>query len=193
MYLKTIVVATLLAGTAYAVPAHADAVLAFQQVGTDVFATLSGSLDIDGLTATGPAINVGEAVTPAFASVQVGVAPMTYYEDQITGPASWGAGTTPIPPTSSSGDSFTVSGAARSLFLPAEYTSNSSLNSTMLFANNTLAAMGFTLGDYGYEFPSGDTLTVRVGDSPVPEPATMLLVGSGFGLATLLGRRKRKA
>ena len=194
--MKKCVLIALLVGCAYATPARAAAIMSFDQVGTDVVGTLSGSLDLTGMTADAlPSTFVGAGVEPNLAGFSIGTVgdPQTHYT-QVTGPTSFGSGGYTGADNSSATD-FAVygGGPTTGLWVPVGYTSGNPLSGTLLFSNATFSSLGLTPGTYLYTLGSGDTVTVQIGPAaPVPEPASMLLLGSGFS-AALLRRRRRKA
>ena len=82
---------------------------------------------------------------------------------------------------------------AQDIFLPTGYVSGTTLNSSSIFLGTTLADLGLLNGSsYTYNYGTGlnaDSIVFNVG-APVPEPASMALVGAGlFGL---VASRRRK-
>ena len=185
---KSVLIAGLVAvgvGVA-AAPANAAFTLYLQQVGSDVVATGSGTIDTAGLTFFD---NGGD--TAAFepdAAVASG-GPTTFADADIyegfTGPTTFGSGDNTFP-TSGSGDAVSVIGSAGQLFLPAGYVSGTALSDTDTYANQTFATLGFTPGTYTYTFGSGANADSFVVTS-APEPALSVLALAGLGLL----RRRR--
>ena len=110
------------------------------------------------------------------------------------GPSDWGGGDV-FRTTSQSGGAFAIIGAAgpfqpNAIGVPTGYVSGTPLSSTMTFANQTVAGMGFDQGRYVYTLPN-DRLTVDIG--VVPEPATWAMMLVGFGAAGAALRRRRRA
>ncbi len=178
--------------------AHAAIVIDIEQVGSDVIGTVSGSLDLTGLTNNGTILNsIGVRGTPGFFGGGANGRLQAY--TGITGPVNWGTGGVTFP-SSASGDLFAFNpdfiGSPR-IFVPIGYASNSAISSTASFAGATLASLGLDAGVYSYTAPN-DTITVNIGQlGAVPEPATWAFMIFGFGaIGGALrsnGRRQRKA
>lgn len=174
-----------------ATSAQAAAVMSFQQVGADVVGTLSGSLDLSGMTASPGYTSNSFGVNPQdglFGTGAVGSA-QTGYLDQISGPVSFGSGG--AAGSSTSGDAVFLWGAGNDLWLPAAYASGSALSGLLTFSGTTLAGLGLTLGDHVYTLTSRDTLTVRIGPQAVPEPGNLPLVLTALALLGLPALRRR--
>ena len=180
--------------TAVLIPAAARAAVTIDiiEVGPDLLATTSGSLDLTGLTFDFPVGN-----TPGIASFDAFVAtggPGTNVEyEGFTGPSTWGSGNF-APASSSSGTYFSVDGSLLALDVPTGYVSGSPISSTATWLGQSFASLGLIPGTYVYATPN-DTITVNVGlrVAAVPEPATwaMMLVGF-FGMALAIRRGRRR-
>ena len=78
------------------------------------------------------------------------------------------------------------------LWLDKGYISESPIEFSSTYLGQTLDSLGLTIGTYNWTLPS-DTVTMNIvgGTAPVPEPATMLLLGSG--IAAISGIRRRRS
>ena len=174
-----------------AAPARADLVITFSQVGPDVVATATGSLDLTGLTYDRTSLE-GSYVIPNLPAVAVGPATNTstdFYTGVISGPSSFGTGGVTF---ASSGTGDHISLSASEVGVSAGYVSGSSLSGSSTFAGQTFASMGLTPGTYTYTLP-GNTIIVQVGPAAVPEPATTALFGLGVAGVFGVVRRRRSS
>ena len=182
-----------LAASVATVPARAAYIVTFAQVGPDVVAAGSGSLNINSLAFLGGGAGDGSSfsagVSPSTADVTTGAAADFDLYLVGTGPSSFGLGGT-TSASGASGDPVGVLGGVV-IVVPTGYASNTALTDTATYAGQTIASLGLTPGAYVYSFGSGanaDTFTVDV--TSVPEPASLSLLGAGlFGFA--MTRRKR--
>ena len=175
---------------ALAAPARAVVVINIQQVGSDVVATSSGSLDLSGLglvTANGstsfdymsPSSGILFVGTPGSSSVYTG----------FTTSGNLGSGSF-TSANSNSGDLMGADMADSYLFLPHNYASGSNIAGSATWSVATFGTLGLTAGSSLTYSWSGDSITVNV-LSPVPEPATAALL-SGCGAAFLVGIYRRR-
>ena len=163
--------------------------------GSDVNATLSGSLNV-GTPYSTVDVSGSSGLFPALAGLAFATGPVTQASlyPGLTGPASFGDGLVTFA-TTSSGDVFSFSiKSDGNFFLPSNYVSGTPLSATATYAGQTFASLGITPGIYTYS-TDRDSIILDIGDAPasVPEPATwaMMLVGfAGVGGAM---RRKRTA
>jgi hypothetical protein len=192
------IAASLLGVVATGSAARAAFIVNIQQVGPDVVATGSGSIDTDSLT---PPANPGSGyhsfVYSYFAEVLLGGGTTdSVYSGITSGPQNFSstfAGSTRA--TTSSGDDVGVEGSVNqeAIVLPVGYVSEAPLLDTSTWSNNTLAGLNLVPGVYVESFGSGptaDTFTVSVGQS-VPEPASLAAIGIPSAFALL--RRRRTA
>ncbi len=175
---------------ACSVTAQAAYTVTMNQVGTDVVATGSGSLN---LGAAGGWTSGGllAYVEPDFAVIVVGAtASVDAYPVAGAGPASFGPGLATLA-SSGSGPIAGISGGGGfggALAVPSGYVSGAPLGtSSATYAGQTLADLGITPGTYVWTWGSGptaDSFTLNVGS------ATSIPTLSEWGtifLATLLG------
>jgi hypothetical protein len=158
-------------------PAQADYLVTLQQVGPNVVATGSGSIDLSGLTPAGTVVGDIGLLGPNAASVLVGSGNNDLYTG-FSGPSNFGpAGQTNA--NSSSGSSVGISGGALDLFVPSGYISNTPLSpSTSTYDNATLSSLGVTPGNYVWTwgtFAPTQKFTLDV----VPEPSSLFLLALG--------------
>src|SRR5262249_6449704 len=136
-----------------------------QQVGSDVVATGSGSIDLTGLTFSFAAFEFGRVV-PLNALIIEGPVSTTSISvyTGATGPVSFGAGTETFA-SSGSGDIFAMQGNGGELAVPSGYTSGTSLSATDTYSGRTIANLGLIPGTYNYTWGTGGpthTLTVQI-------------------------------
>jgi hypothetical protein len=158
--------------------ARAGAVIKLTEVGGDVVATATGTINLTALIKVESGIPAGNLL-PAFAAVQVGSVGNgedTVYTG-ISGPASFGSGMVLNPSISAAGDFLGVVGNLGGLEVSSSYVSGAPISGTSTWLG-TFSSRGLTPGTYTYTWGSGSTadeLTVNV----VPEPATLWLAVIG--------------
>jgi hypothetical protein len=154
--------------------AQADYVVTLQQVGPNVVATGSGSIDLTGLTPAGTVQNDIGQLIPNGPTVLVGSGNNDLYTG-FSEPGKFGSGGF-IPANSNSGS---LVGIAAVLFVPSGYISNTPLSpSTSTYDNATFSTLGVTPGTYVWTwgaFAPTEKFTLDV----VPEPSSLLLLAMG--------------
>ena len=167
--------------------ANAAVIIDVIEIGGNVEATLSGSLDLnatlgfhsqnnsyDGYLASG-----GNIAFTAASNIDVYNMDGDWTPFGTGGFGSW---------DSSSGDAWAMFADPR-LGVPAGYVSGDSLSSFATKFNSSFAALGFTPGSYVTTLTNGnitDTVTVNIGKIPAPGALALL------GIAGIAGRRRRR-
>lgn len=198
-FLVSIIAAgTLAAALAWSPAAKAAVVMTIEQVGSNVVASGSGSLDVAGLTFDGNMVAF-PFMLPVNGILLVGnpSSGTTDTYGPIAGPSNFGSGSLAWA-DSATGDLIGVSSSSSFLGVPPGYLSGSPLSGTATFDNTTLANLGVTDGTYTWTWGSGDhadSLTLEIGASAitagVPEPSTWAMMILGFcGIGFLAYRRK---
>lgn len=191
---KSLSLALSLIGLSVSAPAYAAYLIDIQQVGSDVVASGSGSLNLAAFSLW----NSNGGFTPAQLNpnqylVLGGSTHDAYNSGSIVGPSSFGSNTFHLADSySGSVLAFFVVGAFR---VPAGYVFGSDLGtSTATYNNHTLASLGLATGTYLWTWGQGataDSLTIQV-NSAVPEPATWAMMLLGFGLIGGAMRYRRR-
>ncbi len=172
----------------------ASVIIDIGQVGSDVVANASGTLNLAGLSAQYQQTRHAQLVPnagAAFFGPASGTPVLFYYG--MTGPTNFGAAGV-INASTGSGTLFGVNGTAGALYVLDGYASGSLLSATSSWQNNSLATLSLTPGThYTWTWGSGvnaDSITMNVNaPAAVPEPSTYMLLSMGLG-ATGFARRK---
>ena len=193
MNVRRIASAFALALALCAASAQADVTITIDEVGPDVVASESGTINLTGLTFFGSGTLITPVVEPSSAVVTMGL-PNTGSDlyQGLTGPSSFGPGG-PISASSGSGTPFGVQGDGGFLVVPSGYVSGHGLSSTATFDNTTISGLGLTPGTYTFDLPQ-DTITVQISPTTaVPEPSTTLAVAVGMLAGLGVWARRRRA
>ena len=184
--------------------AHAAYTMTISQVGADVVATGSGSINTTALSGPGAASTAalvwpGLVVDPEGyrGAIEIGattnVVVDVYRSINMSGPT--GLGTGPLVFASSGSGALVgafggLAGDARVLYVPDGYVSGAALGtSTSTWANTTIAALGLTPGTHVWSWGSGataDTLTIVIEGSATPTAVPSLGMGALGALAALV-------
>lgn len=176
----------LLAATA----AHAGSLftVTMAQMGPDVVATGSGTIDLTGLTLQFSS-TFNTELYPAHGIL--GTGPFANVDDYfgLSGPASFGPGFGGFP-SSTSGDHVALEDFALDVQVPQGYVSGAPLASSATYAG-TISSLNLTPGTYTWTWNAGaNSFVLVVPAIPTPEPGTLVLLASGL-LGTGAAVRKR--
>lgn len=153
------------------IAAHASATytILLNEVGNDVVAKGSGSIDISGASTSEVPTTSGEvkgAILPQGA-ILMGILgeskdrTVTIINDIISNPQAFGPGDDAIDATSSKGDIFLFS--FKTIVLPGGYISKSPLSSENVYEKYTFSSLGVTPGTYTYNLTTGDKIVLNIG------------------------------
>ena len=184
----------LLASVALPNGASGAFVFTISPVGPNVVVTGSGSFDLSALVIDVPPSESGFSggMWPGAAILFSGPSvPVDEYRS-TPGVINFGPGGV-TQSTSDFGDAVGIHGGLSGglLYVPAGYISGSQLVTGSTYANQTLASLGLTPGNYVFRWGSGgsaDSLTVSI----VPEPSICSLLACGVALAAILFIRARR-
>jgi len=170
--------------------AHADSIftVTLQQVGPNVVATGSGTIDLTGLTSFGSAFASPE-LYPAHGIIGTGPSGNIDQYSGESGPFSFGPGFGGFP-SSTSGDSVFLEDFGLGIDVPQGYVSGTALSSSATYTG-TVASLGATPGTYTWTWDSGaNSFVLDVVPAPTPEPGSFLLIGIGLLVGLWLARKQ---
>jgi hypothetical protein len=189
----TAIAAAALALAQLASPAQAAYIVSLQQVGANVVATGSGSIDITDLSIIPNTFAVAPVISPTIGVLYLSVGNGDLYSS-ISGPSEFGSGGFNNS-ASGSGNVAGIDFLDRSVIVPEGYVSGDALSSSLTWDNATLTSLGVTPGTYKWTWGSGahaDSFMLQIGPvAPVPEPASLTLLAMGLaGLGMVLRTRR---
>jgi len=193
-----VAIPVMLIGSGLSAPsAQAAYIVTLEQVGSNVVASGSGTLDLAGLSLIAAGDTSQAGMNPAFALINTGPTSATTVDlyTGITGPTNFGSGFF-TPASSGSGDPVDIQGFDDILVVPGGYVSGS-LSDTATYDGQTFSSLGVTPGTYEWTWGSGadaDSFTLDVVPAPLIGRGLPVLLAVGgllFG-AKLLGRAKRQ-
>jgi hypothetical protein len=170
--------------TTSATPTHASITIDITQVGSDVVASGSGTIDLRDLSYSFTGFTQAN-MAPSAGLISMGVAPGLNLADAytgFTGPSAFGPGTQ-TQASSGSGSTFAIQvtgdpAGVPILVVPAGYGSGTFLSATDTYSGQTFANLGLTPGTNTWRWGTGadaDSLTVQIGPAAVvPEPSTAI-------------------
>jgi hypothetical protein len=194
-------VATLIGSGLSSPPARAAYTVTFEQEGSNVVASGTGTIDLAALRIFQNA-SAEASMTPLEGILDTGPTSLTlvdeYQGGAITGPTSFGSGGF-TGANSGSGDMVGISDGPvfgePIVTVPSGYVSGAALSDTATYDNTTLSMLGATPGTYTWTWGSGpteDSFTLDiVAPISAPEPGSLPLLVMGIaGLGMVLRTRR---
>jgi hypothetical protein len=182
--------------------AHAAYRVTIQQVGSDVVASGSGTINTAGLS--GPiASSARTLIRGQDALLYIGGAAgvvgtsMSIFSIGGAGPTSFGTSATDLYADTASGDFVGIVGTSTRMFVPSGYISQSNLSSSATWNGATIASLGLTPGTYTWTWGAGataDSFILEIDPKPaapttpagIPTLTEWALIGLS-GLVALFG------
>ena len=192
---RTALIVSLAAAITTAVPAIAGLVITFEESGSNVVATLSGSLaalPTPDNNANAILRNRAAGGSPYFDSTDqpsgTSVNLNDYEFDPLNSFPDFGTSSTIVNATGAAGLNTSVFINVNRLALPPSYTPGTSFTGALTWAGSSFASLQLTPGSYSGTLKNAETVTINV----VPEPATAALglVSLGCGAAFVIRRAR---
>jgi hypothetical protein len=189
--------AVIVSAVGFSAPARAEVIVTIGQVGSDVVATGSGTLDVAGLP-TGTVSTFSQLVLPSRAFIGLGTEQAIDQYVLASGPSDFGTGFVTAA-SGEAGDTFWVNGLDTAFGVATNYVSGSEITDFAIFTSETIASLGLTPGTYTFIFDTAhsttddikvDILAPTSGPTSVPEPLTLSLFAAGLAGAVAMRRRK---
>ena len=174
--------------------AKAAFVIDINQVGSNVVATGSGTIDLTDLTNASSSSSSAAEIAPVLGLITMTSTQFDIY-NTFTGPGSFGSGGATFA-NMSSGSAFTLEPNVDVIGVPHLYVSGSALSDSATYNSTTLTMLGLTPGTYVWNWGSGahaDNVTLQIGPVVTPLPTALPLFASGLVGLGLLGWRRKKS
>jgi hypothetical protein len=179
-------------------PAHAGYIVTLQQVGSDVVATGSGSIDLTGLSFL-QTLPISTGISPFTAFIETGSDSVSVNQyTGVTGPTNFGSGMEHFP-SSDSGDLVGVDGKNGFLFVPIGYTSGTGLTNSATYSGQTFSSLRVQAGTYVWSWGTGmnQNFTLQIPATAVPDTdssfgSLLLSLAALFGVSRFRSPRLAK-
>jgi hypothetical protein len=186
----TLTAALVALGLSIASVADAAYTVTLSQVGADVVANGSGTLNLAGLPQGTAGGGSGlYAIGGVFGIGPVGTSiPEDAYSASVAGPASYGTSGF-IAPNAGSGNLIEIYHTTGYIYVYQGYVSGSPLSSSSTWSNATIASLGLTPGTYTWTWGSGassDSFTLNISSVQTLIPVPTLSAWSMTALASLM-------
>lgn len=180
---------TAIATIGAALPAQAAIDMRLEEIGGNVVASYSGSIDLTGATSVGTG-GAGPFINPGVGALNIfgGPTGVDFYE--LTSGENFGAEIDTVGGSLFAGDGFGLTQlSGRLVFFETGY-AGEFIEGNLTFLGVTLAVLGAEPGTYIYTLPN-DIITLTVVD-PVPVPAGGVLMATALAGGAFVRRRKTR-